>query len=297
MFRLPHLYSQTLVLDGYTQSAQFDEFVYHESLVHPAMLRVAAVTGAPPRRVFIGGGGELATAREVLRYPSVEQVVMVDLDECVVRLCETLLPEWGGTKVTSDPRFKLFIGDAYQYLMTQPANTKYDAIIMDISDPVEAGPGIALYTQEFYQRAASLLTPGGVFVTQSGAADAVPYQIQERSDSPDCMSLGPIRNTLSQVFDQALPYSTNIASFGGDWGFVMAFDLRTEKKHNILDWKKPSHSAIDQLIERHIQGGADRLHHYDEESHLRMFSLTKQLRKYLEAETRIMTMENPIYTF
>ena len=68
-------FGTTLVLDGKTQSAKNDEFVYHETLVHPAMLLHGS-----PKRVYIGGGGELATARECLKHKSVEQVVMVDLD-------------------------------------------------------------------------------------------------------------------------------------------------------------------------------------------------------------------------
>jgi Spermine/spermidine synthase domain/Spermidine synthase tetramerisation domain len=82
-------FGRTLVTDGKTQSTQFDEFAYHESLVHPAMLNFASrnnsdddvnSTSSGPKTVFIGGGGELATAREVLRHPSVERCVMVDLD-------------------------------------------------------------------------------------------------------------------------------------------------------------------------------------------------------------------------
>ena len=77
------IYGKTLITDGKTQSSQFDEFCYHESLVHPALIKVAS-TGKAPETVFIGGGGELATAREVLRHKSVKRVVMVDLDGKVV---------------------------------------------------------------------------------------------------------------------------------------------------------------------------------------------------------------------
>ena len=73
-------FGKTLVTDGKTQSTQFDEFAYHESLVHPALLNFAHYNKRGPRTVLIGGGGELATAREVLRYSSVEKCVMVDLD-------------------------------------------------------------------------------------------------------------------------------------------------------------------------------------------------------------------------
>lgn len=80
-------FGKTLVLDGKTQSTQFDEFVYHECLVQPAMLAVGWSLGPEkarehkPKRAYIGGGGELATAREILRYDSIEEVVMVDLDK------------------------------------------------------------------------------------------------------------------------------------------------------------------------------------------------------------------------
>ena len=270
----------------------FDEFAYHESLVHPALLRVAA-SGQVPRKVFIGGGGELATAREVLRHTTVEEVVMVDLDEKVVKLCQKLMPEWGGDDVANNPRLKLIFGDAHKYLME--TKEQFDVIIMDISDPVEAGPGIALYTKEFYDHAVKLLSPHGVFVTQSGMADAIPYKIVDK-DSPDCMAFGPIRNTLASVFDQALPYTTHIPSFGGDWGFVMACTPQETNGHTI-NWKVPSTELIDKLIEQQIDGGSKSLRHYDGEGHHKMFALTKPLRAYLASEDRIMTKENPIYMF
>ena len=77
-----------LVLDGKTQSSEADEFVYHEGLVQPAM-----VTHPGPRTVFIAGGGEGATAREVLSHRTVEKVVMVDVDEEVVDLCRRFLAQ------------------------------------------------------------------------------------------------------------------------------------------------------------------------------------------------------------
>jgi len=261
--------------------------------VHPALLRYAAASGQPPKSVFIGGGGELGTAREVLKHKSVQRLVMVDLDEKVVKLCQKLMPEWGGDTVANNPRLQLIFGDAYKYLME--CKETFDVVIMDISDPVEAGPGIALYTKEFYDHAATLLSPHGVFVTQSGTADAIPYKIMENGHEkvPDCMAYGPIRNTLAAVFGEALCYTTHIPSFGGDWGFIMA----TTSPKGSSDWKKPSYETIDNLIERQIEGGAESLRHYDGETHQRMFALTKALRKYLATEKRIMTKDDPIYMF
>jgi len=254
--------------------------------------------------VFIGGGGELATAREVLRYKSVEKVVMVDLDQAVIDVCKKHLPEWGGEGVATDPRLELVVGDAYKYL--RETDRKFDAIIMDISDPIEAGPGIALYTQEFYTHALSLLYPHGVFVTQAGMAEAFPTAVVKgMSEDPTCFA--PIHNTLRSVFDCVLPYTCNIASFASDWGFVMAFNLTGADKEGLgadalaapvveEEWK--SHlSVVDELIEEKIDGGSNVLKFYDGTTHRRSFYLTKPLRRLLDSDDRIMTRDNPIFMY
>merc|ERR1711904_266608 len=96
----------SLVIDGLLQSCRVDEFVYHECLVHPAMLLHA--TGA--KSVFIGGGGEGSTAREVLRHKSVERCVMVDIDGDVVKFCKEHLEE--NHEAFADKRLELIIDDA-----------------------------------------------------------------------------------------------------------------------------------------------------------------------------------------
>eukprot|EP00960_Hanusia_phi_P020620 607768-Hanusia_phi.AAC.1 len=140
-------FGKTLVLDDHTQSSQTDEHVYHESLVHPAMLAHGS-----PKTVFIGGGGEGATAREVLRFKSVERVVMCDLDEIACKMCREHLPEWN-RGVYEDKRFEIHYKDALAFLK-EWEGPKFDVIIMDISDPIECGPGIGLYFKEFYEEIA-----------------------------------------------------------------------------------------------------------------------------------------------
>src|SRR5262249_58449122 len=81
-------YGKVLVLDGRIQSSQHDEFIYHDALVHPGML----ATEAAPRTALIIGGGEGATLREVLRYPSITRAVMVDIAGEAVDLCRRHLP-------------------------------------------------------------------------------------------------------------------------------------------------------------------------------------------------------------
>lgn len=240
---------------------------------------------------------------------------MVDLDETLINVCRQHLPEWGGDTVDSDPRFELIVGDAHAYLLQ--CSEIFDAIIMDISDPIEAGPGIALYTREFYNHAKSLLSvPQGVFVTQAGVAEAVPSLQMQRSggvDEPLCYA--PIINTLAEVFECVVPYSVSIPSFGSDWGFVMAFncgsdlggdnnggsDIGTTVREEFANIPK---KIIDDIISKRIQGNNngtsndnDILRHYDGETHRTMFSLTKSLRKMLKDDKRIMTRDNPIFMY
>jgi len=289
-------FGKTLVTDGKTQSTQFDEFAYHESLVHPALLNFAHHNQRGAKTVLIGGGGELATAREILRHTSIEKVVMVDLDEKVVDVSVEYLPEWGGMGVKNDPRFELIIGDAYEYILN--CKNTFDCIIMDISDPIECGPGIMLYTKELYEHLVHVLSSNGVFVTQAGAADAVPPP-HANAGSRDTTCFGPIHNTLNEVFPCVLPYTQNIPSFGGDWGFMMAFNpINKENSVGAVDeWKAMSPISIDNLIEQCINGGSTALKMYDGTTHLRMFNLTKALRKQLAKDERIMTKDNPIYMY
>ena len=104
-----------------------------------------------------------------MRHKTVERVVMVNLDKVVIDVCKKYLSGWGGSAVCENPRFELIVGDVYKYL--NECNDKFDVIIMDISDPIEVGSGIMLYTKEFYDHAKTLLkNPNGVFVTQAGYA-------------------------------------------------------------------------------------------------------------------------------
>lgn len=249
-------FGRTLVTDGKTQSAEHDEFVYHETLVHAPLFWSGILAnkagGGAAKKVFIGGGGELATAREVLKHNTVERLVMVDIDPEVVKVCKKFLPEWGGEAVANHEKMELIMGDAHKYLME--TDEKFDVIIMDISDPIEAGPGIALYTQEFYRRTAEVLTPNGVFVTQAGSADFVPhphaFPVEGSEDNTESSCYSPIMNTLATVFDHAIPYSVSIASFGEDWGFVMAFNGPPESARQLVDIMP---EEIDSLIEERIE--------------------------------------------
>ncbi|MCI0823092.1 MAG: fused MFS/spermidine synthase, partial [Chloroflexi bacterium] len=153
-------FGRTLVLDDKTQSTEVDEFVYHEALVQPCM-----IAHPGPRVVFVAGGGEGATIREVLRHRSVEKVVMVDIDREVVEVCKKYLPNHHQGSF-DDPRLELIHDDALKYLEETPQ--RFDVAIIDVPDPLEAGPAYLLFTQEFYRLLQSRLTERGLMVAQSG---------------------------------------------------------------------------------------------------------------------------------
>ena len=153
-------FGRSLILDGKTQSTDVDEFVYHEALVQPSM-----VAHPNPASVFVAGGGEGATIRQVLAHTTVGRVVMVDIDREVVELCRRYMPNHH-RGAFEDPRLELRLEDAFQHL--QASSERFDVVIIDVPDPMEAGPAYMLFTQEFYALLMERLNPGGIMVAQSG---------------------------------------------------------------------------------------------------------------------------------
>lgn len=160
------LFGRVLALDGVVQLTDRDNHVYHEMIAHvPLMAHGSA------RRVLIIGGGDGGTLKEVLKHP-VEQVVMVELDEGVIELSKRFFPGVSAGAF-GDPRVSLLIGDGVEYVTR--AETKFDAVIVDSTDPV--GPGEQLFTKAFYERCRTLLRPGGMIALQSGAPFYNPEQL------------------------------------------------------------------------------------------------------------------------
>ncbi|KAI4380846.1 hypothetical protein MLD38_006988 [Melastoma candidum] len=199
-------FGKVLVLDGKMQSAERDEFIYHECLIHPSLL-----CHSNPKSMFIMGGGEGSAAREALRHNSIEQVVMCDIDREVVDFCKKHLT--GNREAFSSKKLKLVINDAKDELET--TKDKFDIIVGDLSDPVEGGPCYQLYTKSFYQNVMKpSLNHDGIFITQAGPAGIFTHQEVFSS----------IYNTLKQVFRYVVPYTAHVPSFADTWGWTMASD-------------------------------------------------------------------------
>lgn len=197
-------YGTCLFLDDLMQSAASDEALYHEAFVHPAMLLHAA-----PRRVLIGGAGEGATAREVLRHGSVREVVAVDLDAAVVQACREHLPSWSAGAF-DDPRLQLRI-EPIQDTLAQAPSGSFDVILLDVTDPVVAGPSVELFSARFFGEVARVLADDGVVVLQSGAFDVMNTRL-----------LRSVCATLGTAFPWVQPMLLNVPSFHSLWTATLA---------------------------------------------------------------------------
>jgi spermidine synthase len=258
-------YGKTLVLDGRIQSSQGDEFIYHEALVHPGML----TTEDPPRSALVIGGGEGATLREILRYPSITRAVMVDIDGEVVELCKTHLPEMH-QGAFDDPRTQVRHEDARAYL--EKSNDRFDFITVDLVEPLEEGPARLLFTQEFYALVRDRLTPGGTMTMQAGMTKL-----------GELGFFTSIHRTLREVFPVVAAYQSFISCFGTPWGFIVA-----SKK---VDPARQGAQVVDKLIAERVKGS---LEYWDGVTHQHAFSLPKFIRKAVAKQTRIVTDAHPL---
>lgn len=149
-------FGKMLVLDGLVQTTERDEFIYHEMLVHPAML-----SHPNPERVLVIGGGDGGSVREVLKHPSVKEVHLCEIDEEVIIVSEKYFPTISNK--LRDPKVKIFIEDGNIFL--EERKNYYDVIIMDSSDPI--GASEVLFTPEFYQKVKNSMKKDGVMVAQT----------------------------------------------------------------------------------------------------------------------------------
>jgi spermidine synthase len=257
-------YGKVLVLDGRMQSSQADEFIYHEALVHPGLLML----DAPPSSALVIGGGEGATVREILRYPSIRRVVMVDIDAEVVELCKRHLPEMH-QGAFEDPRTEFRAEDARGYLERTP--DRFDLIVVDLVEPLEEGPACLLFTREFYQLVRDRLTPNGAMTMQAGMTKVGELDF-----------FTSIHRTLREVFPVVAGYQTFISCFGIPWGFIAAG--RSEPR-------ALSVNEVDRRIADRVKGP---LAYWDGQTHQHAFHLPKFIRRAIDEQRRVVTDAHPL---
>jgi len=191
-----------LFLNSHLQFSSRDEYRYHEALVHPGLAAVAA-----SRRVLILGGGDGLAVREILKYPQIENITLVDLDPEMTKLFAThpMLTELNQKSLLS-PRLHVINADAFPWV---DSNTdSFDFIVVDFPDPTNYSLG-KLYTTAFYRAVGRHLSTQGLMVVQSTSP-------MFARDSFWC-----IAETLKQAGLLIYPYHVYVPSFG-EWGFVLA---------------------------------------------------------------------------
>lgn len=194
-----------LYLNGQLQFSSLDEARYHETLSAAAMTSVEA-----PAQVLILGGGDGLLAREVLRYPGVEHVTVVDIDPRMTELARTnpLLRKHNEDSL-SDPRVEVVNEDAFSFTADED-QALYDVVLVDLVDP--SNERLAkLYSVEFYRQVDAILAPDGVMVTQATSSYF----------TPNAFSMVASTVAVGQPDRQIYPFSINVPSFG-EWGFVLS---------------------------------------------------------------------------
>lgn len=192
-------FGRMLVLDDAVQTTAADGFIYNEMITH-----VPLNIHKNPKRVMIIGGGDVGAAREVAKYPEIEQVDMVEIDELVVKACKEYLPEVSGN--LSDPRVNFIFQDGVKFVKN--AEPVYDVVIVDSSDPV--GPAVQLYETEFYSNVSKCLKEDGLMVCLG------------QSPFLDAESMKATCKKLKTVFPIVKPYMATVPTYpGGMWSFVI----------------------------------------------------------------------------
>ncbi len=242
------LYGKGLLLDGCWMTTELQEKHYHECLVHPALTSAKEI-----KKILIIGGGDGGTARECLRYESLEHIDMVEIDGLVVELSQKHLPLIGGS-AWNDHRLNIHIQDGINWV-DKAATNSYDVVIVDGSDPT--GPAQGLFNKQFFEQCSRILRPGGIFATQSESPEAFKQ-----------VHIAIIR-TLREVFNFADPLYGSVPIYPSgwwSWSFASAKEPRylNPLLHRVQEisakcevwsarWQKGAFEAIPAFIERELK--------------------------------------------
>jgi spermidine synthase len=209
-----------LFLNGNLQFSSDDEYRYHEALVHPALQTLPNA-----KHVLVMGGGDGLAIREILKYPQVDSVTLVDLDHGMTSLFQSnqMLLKLNNSALLS-PKVNIINTDAFAWVKLQ--HKKYDFIVIDFPDPSNYAIG-KLYSNSFYKLVKEILSPQGIIVIQSTSPYIAPK------------SFWTVNKTLESVELKTIPYHNYVPSFG-EWGYIMAMhpDHKFKRSENYINGLK-----------------------------------------------------------
>ena len=246
-------YGKMMALDGVICTTEKDEYVYHEMMVHPAMQVLPDA-----KRALVIGGGDGGIARELLRYGQLEEVVVVEIDEEVIKVTKEHFPQLSSS--FSDPRTKLEITNGVEYVRGLDASS-YDLVIVDSPDPVGNAKG--LFSTEFYKDLHRLLSDKGILITQS---ESPRFNEQTFCEVAKCHR---------QIFgpDRVWTYLAFVPTYtSGMWSFSLASKSECGPLTHFQDASAKEFSKEQSL------------RYYNEEIHRAAFVLPTYVREMLEQD-------------
>ncbi len=242
------LFGRVLVLDGALQTAEKDEFIYHEMIAHLPLL-----THPQPQKVLIIGGGDGGALRQVLKHP-VAQVTLVELDREVIEVAQRFLP-MVNQGAFEDSRVKIVLGNGVDFL--QKAEEAFDIVIVDSTDPI--GEAQALFSLSFYSKLLHVLTKDGVFITQSGSPILQKEVVKQA------------RQGLKQFFSSISTALIFVPTYPGTlWSLTLASQGRGPK------------SITNEEIEKRMAKNKIKTQYYTAETHQSSLVLPPFLKKEIE---------------
>lgn len=195
-------FGRFLVLDGYMMLTEKDEFIYHEMITHVPMAVHPNV-----KDVLVIGAGDGGVIRELVQYPEIQHIDMVEIDPLVVEVCKKYLLKTACR--LDDPRLTIYYEDGLKFVRSKEA--QYDLIIVDSTDPF--GPGEGLFTREFYGNCYKALREDGILVNQHES----PYYTE------DAIACQRTHKNIVQSFPVSKVYQAHIPTYpSGHWLFGFA---------------------------------------------------------------------------
>ena len=244
-------FGRLMMLDGVIQLASKDEFVYHEMMAH-----VPLFAHGRAKKALIIGGGDGGVLREALRHPELESVTLCEIDRSVIDLCRAHFPEVSAGAY-DDPRTRILIADGTKFVAE--TDERFDVIMVDSTDPI--GPGVVLFTREFYAGCRKALAKGGLLTTQNGLPFLQAAELKR--------SVGYFR----ELFNDAFAYLATTPTYvGGPMSFGWASDdgeLRQHKRRKIE--------------RRYAKAGAFPTRYWRPDVHVAAFALPAYVRELVEA--------------
>jgi len=237
-------FGRFLTLDGFMMLTEKDEFIYHEMIVHVPM-----AVHPSPKKILVIGAGDGGVVRELVRYPDVEHIDLVEIDEMVVEVCKQYLPLTASK--LDEERVHIHFQDGLKYI--RKCENEYDLIIVDSTDPF--GPGEGLFTKEFYGNCYKALKDDGIMVNQHES----PFYEE------DAVAMQRAHKRIVESFPISRVYQAHIPTYpSGHWLFGFA----SKKYHPIRDLNIPKWKNLGMktgYYNSHLHIGAFALPNYVEE--------------------------------